>query len=130
MRYPENYRYTRQHEWIEVNGSGVGSVGITDFAQKQVGDVVFVGLPKVGATFQAGEELATVESTKAVFEVFAPVACEVVEVNTSLETSPEKVNADPHGAAWFAKVRIFESAELQDLMDRAAYEAFYPECKT
>lgn len=130
MSYPTNYRYTKQHEWIEVNGTGVGNMGITDFAQTQVGDVVFVDLPKAGATFKAGAELATVESTKAVFEVFAPVSCEVLEVNTALETAPEKVNADPHGAAWFAKVRILDPAELATLMDAATYEAYCPECKT
>ena len=130
MGYPTNYRYTKQHEWIEVNGTGMGLVGITDFAQKQVGDVVYVGLPKVGATFKSGQELATIESTKAVFEVFAPVSCEVLEVNTSLESSPEKVNGDPHGAAWFAKVRILDTAGLASLMDEAAYEAFCPECKS
>ena len=130
MSYPANYRYTQQHEWIEVNGSGVGAVGITDFAQKQVGDVVFVGLPKVDATFKAGQELATVESTKAVFEIFAPVSCHVLEVNTTLETAPERVNSDPHGAAWFARVRILNPAELLALMDAKAYEAFCPECKT
>jgi glycine cleavage system H protein len=131
MSYPTNYRYTKQHEWIEANGNGgVARIGITDFAQKQVGDVVFVGLPKVGATFKAGEELATIESTKAVFEVFAPVGCEVLELNTSLESAPEKVNADPQGEAWFAKVRIVDPNELSNLMDAAAYEAFCPECQT
>jgi len=130
MGYPGNYRYTRQHEWIEINGTGVGSVGITDFAQKQLGDVVFVGLPRVGATFKGGEELATVESTKAVFEVFAPLSCQVLDVNRSLEGAPEKVNADPYGAAWFAKVRILDPAELESLMDASAYEAFCPESKT
>lgn len=130
MSYPTNYRYTKQHEWIEASGTGIASMGITDFAQKQVGDVVFVGLPKVGAKFKAGEELATIESTKAVFEVFAPVGCEVVEVNTALETAPEKVNADPQGEAWFAKVRIADPSELSSLMDAAAYEAFCPECET
>ena len=124
------YRFTKQHEWIEVTGTGLGLVGVTDFAQKQVGDVIFVGLPKVGQTFKGGEELATVESTKAVFEVFAPVACEVIEVNASLETAPEKVNSDPQGAGWFAKVRILDSSELQNLMNRTAYEAFCPECKS
>jgi glycine cleavage system H protein len=123
------YRFTSQHEWIEVNGTGVGSVGVTDFAQKRVGDVIFVGLPKIGQKFRAGEELATVESTKAVFEVFAPVSCEVLEINGSLETAPERVNSSPHDAGWFAKVRILDPSELKTLMDRLAYEAFCPECK-
>lgn len=130
MAYPAGYRYTKQHEWIEVNTTGVGSVGITDFAQKQVGDVVFVGLPKVGETFQIGQELATIESTKAVFEIFAPASCQVLEVNTSLETAPEMVNSDPHGKAWFAKVRILDPSELANLMDAQAYERFCPECQT
>lgn len=124
------YRFTKQHEWIEVSGTGVGSVGITDFAQKQVGDAIFVGLPKIGQKFRAGEELATIESTKAVFEVFAPVSCEVLEVNTALETAPEKVNSSPQEAGWFAKVRILDSSELKTLMDRSAYEAFCPECES
>lgn len=130
MNGPAEYRFTKQHEWIEVDGTGVGLVGVTDFAQKQVGDVIFVGLPKVGRKFAGGEELATIESTKAVFEVFAPVACEVVEVNASLETAPEKVNSDPLGAGWFAKVRILDPSALENLMDRKAYEAFCPQCES
>jgi glycine cleavage system H protein len=123
-------RFTKQHEWIEVNGTGVGSVGVTDFAQKQVGDVIFVGLPQIGQKFRVGEELATIESTKAVFEVFAPVSCEVLENNTSLEMAPEKVNSSPEDSGWFAKVRILDPSELGTLMDRSAYEAFCPESKS
>jgi len=129
MAYPADYRYTKQHEWIHVDGSGIGAVGITDFAQKQVGEVVFVGLPKVGAKIKAGQEFASVESVKAVFEVFAPASGEIVEVNTALESAPEKVNADPHGEAWFAKVRISNPDELKALMDASAYEAYCPECE-
>jgi glycine cleavage system H protein len=126
LSYPANYRYTKQHEWIDVKGD-VGTVGITDFAQVQVGDVVFVELPKVGAKFTAGQAFATIESVKAVFEIFAPVSGEIAEVNPGLEKEPEKVNADPHGAAWFAKIRLANPAELGELMDAAAYEAFAPE---
>jgi glycine cleavage system H protein len=127
MAYPANYRYTKQHEWICVEGEHAGRVGITYFAQTQVGEVVFVGLPKVGAEATAGEEFASVESVKAVFEIFAPASGEVIEVNTSLTNAPEKVNQDPHGDAWFAKLQLANAAELAQLMDAQAYEAFCPD---
>lgn len=126
LSYPANFRYTKQHEWIDVKGD-VGTVGITEFAQEQVGDVVFVELPKAGKRFTAGQAFATIESVKAVFEIFAPASGEIVEVNSALEKEPEKVNADPHGAAWFAKMRLTTPAELDELMDARAYEAFAPE---
>jgi len=129
MPYPADYRYTKQHEWIHADGGGIAAVGITDFAQKQIGEVVFVGLPKVGDKFKAGQELASVESVKAVFEVFAPASGEIIEVNTALESAPEKVNADPHGEAWFAKLRLSNSEELKELMDADAYEKYCPECE-
>ena len=129
MAYPADYRYTKQHEWIRVDGKGVGTIGITDFAQTKIGEVVFVGLPKVGDKIKAGQEFASVESVKAVFEIFAPASGEIVEVNTALETAPEKVNADPHGAAWFAKARLTNPDELKELMDAAGYEAYCPECE-
>jgi len=129
VAYPADYRYTKQHEWIHVDGTGVGAVGITDFAQRQVGEVVFVGLPKIGDKIKFGQEFASVESVKAVFEIFAPASGEVVEVNTALEAAPEKVNSDPHGEAWFAKIRLSSPDELKELMDATAYGAFCPtEC--
>jgi glycine cleavage system H protein len=126
MAYPANYRYTKQHEWIDVKGD-VGTVGITNFAQVQVGEVVFVELPKIGMKVIAGQAFATIESVKAVFEIFAPVSGEILETNLSLQTEPEKVNADPHGAAWFAKLRVANPAELKELMDAPAYESFAPD---
>jgi glycine cleavage system H protein len=123
VTYPVTYRYTKQHEWIEAKGD-TGTVGITDFAQCQIGDVVFVELPKPGKKVASGESFATVESVKAVFEIFAPASGEVIEVNAELQNAPEKVNAEPHGAAWFVKLRLRDPQELNELMDAPAYEAF------
>jgi len=120
--YPQEYRYSKDHEWILVEG-GVGRVGITDYAQKQLGDVVFLDLPEVGRTLKAGEQFGTVESVKAVSELYAPVTCEVVRVNTALVEKPETINKDPHGAAWMIEVRITDPATLGALMDGTAYQA-------
>ena len=100
--YPENYRYSKEHEWVLVEG-GVGTVGITFHAQKELGDIVYVELPKVGALVEQGKSFAVVESVKAASEIFAPVSGEVVAVNDALSTAPETLNSDPHGAAWIAK---------------------------
>lgn len=124
--YPSNYRYTKEHEWIKIE-NGIGIVGITDYAQHELGDVVFVELPKAGAKFIAGQSFGTVESVKAVSEIYSPVSGEVVETNTSLANEPEKINKDPHGAAWLIKVKIANAAELDDLMDAAAYQAYISE---
>jgi glycine cleavage system H protein len=121
--YPEEFRYSKDHEWLRVEGDR-GTVGITDYAQKQLGDVVFVELPEVGRALAAGEVFGTVESVKAVSELFSPVAGEVVEVNTALAQKPETINSDPHGAAWMIKVRITDPAGVGELMDAAGYEAF------
>jgi glycine cleavage system H protein len=121
--YPSNYRYTKQHEWIDVKGD-TGTVGITDYAQHELGDVVFVELPKVGAKLTAGKALGTVESVKAVSEIYSPVSGEVAEVNGSLGDSPEKINTDPHGAAWLVKLKLSNPGELSGLMDAAGYESF------
>jgi glycine cleavage system H protein len=126
MAYPANYRYTKQHEWIEVNRD-VATIGITDYAQHELGDVVFAELPKPGATITAGKSFGTVESVKAVSELYAPASGEVIEANGELHDTPEKINSDPHGAAWLIKVRLANPAELKDLMDAAAYEAFIVE---
>jgi glycine cleavage system H protein len=123
MAYPKNYRYTKEHEWINVEG-GVATIGITDYAQHELGDVVFVELPKPGTKIEAGKSFGTVESVKAVSEIYAPVAGEVIEANGELQNTPEKINTDPHGAAWLIKVRLTNAAELSGLMDAAGYEAY------
>lgn len=120
--YPKDLRYSKDHEWIRVQADR-GSVGITDFAQKQLGDVVFVELPAVGRTLKAGESFGTVESVKAVSELFAPVSGEVVEVNPSLLSKPETINQDPYGAAWMIVVKVSDPKQLGALMDAAGYEA-------
>ena len=124
--YPSDYRYTKEHEWIKVSGN-IGTIGITDYAQHELGDVVFVELPAVGATITAGQVFGTVESVKAVSEIFAPVSGEVTEANTALTASPETLNSDPHGAAWLIKTKLSNPGEVSSLMDAAAYEAFISE---
>jgi glycine cleavage system H protein len=120
--YPQEFRYSKDHEWIRVEGDR-GRVGITDYAQKQLGDVVFLELPEVGRSVKAGEQFGTVESVKAVSELFAPADGEVVAVNGALVARPEAINKDPHGAAWMIELRITNSASLGDLMDAKAYQA-------
>ena len=126
MSYPATYRYTKQHEWIDVK-DGVGTVGITDYAQHELGDVVFVELPKPGAKVEAGKSFGTVESVKAVSEIYAPVAGEVTEANGSLEATPEQLNSDPHGAAWLIRIKGINQSEVDKLMDVKAYEAYVAE---
>jgi len=121
--YPADLRYSKDHEWIRVEG-GVGTVGITDYAQKQLGDVVFLELPEAGRNLTAGEVFGTVESVKAVSELFSPVSGEVIEANAPLTGKPELVNTDPQGAAWMIKVKIADPAQVAALMDAAAYTAF------
>jgi glycine cleavage system H protein len=123
LTYPANYRYTRQHEWIEAKADQA-TVGITEFAQSQIGDVVFVELPKLGTQVTSGQSFATVESVKAVFEIFAPASGEVTDVNSELQSEPEKVNKEPHGAAWFVKMHLRNPKEINELMDAPAYEKF------
>jgi glycine cleavage system H protein len=120
--YPEGYRYTKDHEWIAVEGDR-GKVGITDYAQKQLGDVVFVELPEIGRKLRAGEQFGTIESVKAVSELYAPVAGEVVEANAPLTDKPETVNQDPHGAGWMIVLKLDSPAAVSALMDAAAYAA-------
>jgi glycine cleavage system H protein len=126
MAYPAKYRYTKEHEWVDVNGD-IATIGITDYAQHELGDVVFAELPKPGAQITTGKSFGTVESVKAVSEIYAPASGEVVEANGELHDTPEKINSDPHGAAWLIKVRLANPGELKDLMDAAAYEAFIVE---
>ncbi len=119
MTYPDGRKYTKDHEWIELAGDR-GRVGITDFAQQQLGDVVYVELPEVGAKLKAGQSFGTIESVKAVSELYAPVAGEVVEVNTALKDKPETVNANPH-TSWMIVVRLNDPAEVAGLLDAAQY---------
>ena len=123
MDYPESYRYTREHEWIEV---GAGKVGITDYAQSTLGDIVFVELPKVGATIEKGKVFGSVESVKAVSDLYSPVTGTVVEVNEELATAPEKINKDAHGA-WMLKVKITDPSQLDGLLSAEDYEKYVKE---
>jgi len=124
--YPEDFRYTREHEWVKVEGA-LGVVGITDHAQHALGDIVYVELPQVGAQAEQGKPLGTVESVKAVSEIYAPVSGEIVEVNQALAQSPELLNRDPHGAAWLAKIRLSNPAELESLLTAEQYRALLAE---
>jgi len=116
-------RFTKDHEWIRVDG-GIGTIGVTHHAQDQLGDVVFVELPEVGRKAAKGEAVAVVESVKAASDVYAPVTGEVTEVNAALAEQPALVNEDAEGKAWFFRLKVADAAELDGLMDRAAYEAF------
>ena len=120
--YPQDFRYSKDHEWIKVEGDR-GRVGITDYAQKQLGDVVFLELPEVGRALKAGEQFGTVESVKAVSELYSPVAGEVVEVNAALAAKPETINKDPHGEAWMIVLKVADPAAVAALLDAAAYQA-------
>ena len=125
MAYPPEYKYTKEHEWLSLDGA-TGTIGITDFAQNSLGDIVFVELPKVGAELTAGSTFGTVESVKAVSDLYAPVTGTVTAVNEELATSPEKVNNDPHGA-WMVKVTLANPAEAEGLLSVADYEKFIAE---
>jgi glycine cleavage system H protein len=127
--YPSDYRYTKEHEWIKATGE-TGTIGITDYAQHELGDVVFVEMPVVGTKITAGQVFGTVESVKAVSEIFAPVSGEVTEANAALSATPETVNNDPHGTGWLIKVKLTNPAEVSGLMDAAAYQAFVSEKET
>ena len=119
MAYPPNFKYTKDHEWIEVSGDR-GKVGITDYAQQQLGDVVYIDLPEIGARVKAGQSFGTIESVKAVSELYAPLAGEVVEVNTALKDKPEVVNKDPH-ANWMIVIKMSEPAAAASLLDASQY---------
>jgi glycine cleavage system H protein len=125
MGYPSEYRYTKEHEWLKVDGN-TGTIGITDYAQNSLGDIVFVELPKVGTEIQVGKTFGTVESVKAVSDLYAPVSGTVSEINSELSTAPENVNKDAH-AAWMIKVNLKDSAEATKLMSSADYEKFVAE---
>ena len=121
--YPANCQYTKEHEWVRLEG-GDGVVGITDHAQKELGDIVYVDLPKVGATVEQGKALGSVESVKAVSDIYSPVSGEVIAVNDLLTTAPEKLNADPHGEAWLVKIRLSAPNETKSLMSAADYQTY------
>jgi glycine cleavage system H protein len=121
MNFPDNLKYTNDHEWIRVEGD-MGWVGVTDYAQGELGDVVFVELPAPGTKVQKGKSFGTIEAVKAVSDMFAPVSGEVVEINKDIQSSPEKVNKDPYGAGWFLKMRVANPAELGELLDVNAYK--------
>jgi len=122
MSVPQELKYTKDHEWLRRDGSAA-VIGITDHAQQQLGDVVFVELPPVGTTLDAGAAFGTVESVKAVSDLFAPVSGEVIEINQSVVDAPETVNADPYGAAWLIKVKPANDAQIDALLNSADYEA-------
>lgn len=126
--YPPELLYTKEHEWIRVDAS-VGVIGITDYAQKELGDIVYVELPKVGDHVSAAETFGTVESVKAVSDLFSPVTGEVIAINPKLQNSPELLNADPHGEAWLIRVQLSDRRETEKLMTAEEYEAYVREAK-
>ena len=127
MAYPADFKYTKEHEWIKVEGN-TGTIGITDHAQAALGDIVFVELPKVGAELKAGSSFGTVESVKAVSDLFAPVSGTVTEINADLATSPEKVNSEAH-TAWMVKVNLKNPSEVNGLLSSTDYDKFVAEEK-
>jgi glycine cleavage system H protein len=128
MAYPTQFRYTKEHEWIDAKGDSA-TIGITDYAQHELGDVVFVELPAAGTKLVAGKTFGSVESVKAVSEIYAPANGEVVEANGALQNAPESINSDPHGTGWLVKIKLANPSEIHSLMDAAAYEAFIEEKK-
>jgi glycine cleavage system H protein len=129
MELPEDLKYTREHEWVSIDGS-VATIGITDHAQEQLGDVVFVELPAVGDRVEKSDAFGVVESTKAVSDVYAPISGEVTEVNDDLPDNPELINEDPYGDGWMVKVQIGDTADLDDLMTADEYRKFIEESAT
>ena len=123
MAYPTNYRYTKEHEWVDAK-DGMAKIGITDYAQSELGDVVFVELPAAGKKLETGKSFGTVESVKAVSEIYAPASGEVVEANGELQNKPEMINSDPHGAAWLVKIKLTDPGQVQNLMTAAEYQSY------
>ncbi len=121
--YPEKFVYTKEHEWVDAQGA-LATVGITDHAQHELGDIVYVDLPKVGSTVEQGKSLGSVESVKAVSDIYSPVTGEVTEINETLSTAPEKLNEDPHGVAWLVKVKMTAPDEIKSLMNSADYQTY------
>lgn len=122
MNFPSNLRYTKDHEWIQLDGN-VATIGITDFAQRELGDIVYVDINTVGQSLEAEAVFGTVEAVKTVSDLFLPVAGTILEVNTALNDKPEAVNTDPYGEGWMVKVTVNNPADVEALMDAAAYEA-------
>jgi len=122
MNFPENLKYTKDHEWVLINGD-TGTIGITDFAQGELGDVVFVELPSVGRTIKIHESFGSIEAVKAVSDLFAPISGVVTEVNKGLESAPDAVNKDPYGQGWMVKVKMSDKSELASLLDANTYKA-------
>lgn len=123
MEVPKELRYSKEHEWVAVE-DGIARVGITDYAQEQLGDVVYVELPEVDTSVQKDEAFGVVESVKAVSDIFSPISGTIVQINVDLPSSPEMVNEDPYGDAWMIRIQISEPEELEDLMDAEEYQAF------
>jgi glycine cleavage system H protein len=123
MNYPENYRYTKEHEWASVQ-EGAAIIGITYHAQHELGDIVYVDLPKVGTQVEQGKSLGSVESVKAVSDIYSPVTGEVIEVNETLATAPEKLNDDPHGEAWLVKVKLSSPEQMKSLLTSSQYQEY------
>jgi glycine cleavage system H protein len=121
--YPDTFRYTKEHEWVHAEGD-TAKVGITDHAQSELGDIVYVDLPKVGSKVEAGKSLGSVESVKAVSDIYSPISGEVVAVNELLATAPEKLNSDPHGEAWLVKVKMSSPGEVANLLSAADYQSY------
>lgn len=121
--YPQEFRYTKEHEWVTVSGD-IATIGITDYAQKELGDIVYVDLPRVGDAVVAGKTMGSVESVKAVSDIYSPVTGEVIEVNGALAEAPEKVNQDPHGEAWLVKVKLADPEEINRLLTAAEYQSY------
>ncbi len=121
--YPQNYYFTKDHEWVSVDGD-IATIGITDFAQKQLGDVVFVEIPDVGKILAVRQTIGSIESVKAVSEIYSPVSGEVVQANGELDSAPEAVNQDPHGKGWILKLKMADKADLKALMQASDYEKF------
>jgi glycine cleavage system H protein len=123
MNYPEDYRYTKEHEWVHLAGD-TATVGITFHAQEELGDIVYVDLPKTGTKVEKGKSFGSVESVKAVSDIYAPVSGEVIAVNEGLASAPEKLNDDPHKAAWLIKIRVDGSADFNNLLSAADYQTY------
>lgn len=121
MQTPEDLKYSSDHEWVKLESDNRVRIGITDYAQDALGDVVFVDLPEVGATVAGGQSISEIESTKSVSDLYAPVAGEVVEVNTDLADAPDKMNSDPYGEGWICVIELSSDSELSDLMDATSY---------
>lgn len=124
--YPEDQHYTKQHEWVRASGD-VGTVGITDYAQQELGDIVYVDLPRAGTNVERGKVMGSVESVKAVSDIYSPVSGEVMEINDTLATAPEKLNESPHGDGWLVKIRLSAPEEIQELLSAADYEKYVAE---